>query len=206
MSKYEFTNEMGEISGFGGDYEQACRKMVIAGVEYLEKNKNIDFSFKEYENIYGILAETSEDTDKIIKAMIAANDDFGATGGMVQATLNHVKFIYEKGWNKYVETMIKDKQEDEKVEEPVCEEVDNSPQTFEEDLRKLINSHSVENRSGTPDFILATYILDCLDAFGRAAKRRDQWFGNTPIPDTCCAEEQKPETHNEYLNHPDFQR
>lgn len=177
MSKYEFTNEMGEISGFGGDYEQACRKMVLAGIEYLEKNKSIDFSFKEYENIYGILAETSEDTDKVIKAMIAANDGFGATGGMVQATLNHVKFIYEKGWNKYVETMIKDKAEDDCKEGCGCEEVPSPPSTFEDDLIKLINSHSVENKSGTPDFILATYILGCLDAFGKAVKRRDQWFG-----------------------------
>jgi hypothetical protein len=48
--------------------------------------------------------------------------------------------------------------------------------TFEYELETLINRYSKENDSDTPDFILATYVLQCLDAFSNATKRRDQWY------------------------------
>ncbi len=49
--------------------------------------------------------------------------------------------------------------------------------TFEKDLEHLINRHSVENQSDTPDFILARYMQACLDAFNAASRRREQWYG-----------------------------
>jgi len=52
---------------------------------------------------------------------------------------------------------------------------------FQEDLRKLINVYSVESESGTPDFILAQYISDCLDTYARAVVSRDKWYGFRPI-------------------------
>ncbi len=47
------------------------------------------------------------------------------------------------------------------------------------DLTELLNKHSVENASDTPDFVLAIYLLACLEAFGRAVKRRDSWFADS---------------------------
>ena len=38
-------------------------------------------------------------------------------------------------------------------------------ETFQERLRRLINSMSMESHSNTPDFILAQYLLTCLAAF-----------------------------------------
>jgi len=46
---------------------------------------------------------------------------------------------------------------------------------FEMELRQLINKHSKENESDTPDYILAGYLLNCLDAFTRATQRRDDY-------------------------------
>jgi hypothetical protein len=34
---------------------------------------------------------------------------------------------------------------------------------FEKKLREIINVHSLENESDTPDFILAEYMLDCFE-------------------------------------------
>jgi hypothetical protein len=48
---------------------------------------------------------------------------------------------------------------------------------FERELRHLINRHSQENASGTPDFILADYLSSCLAAFNVAVQRRADWHG-----------------------------
>lgn len=49
--------------------------------------------------------------------------------------------------------------------------------TFQRDLESLINRHSIEGGSGTPDFILAAYMKSCLEAFDMATRRRDMFFG-----------------------------
>ena len=52
---------------------------------------------------------------------------------------------------------------------------------FQKELEQLINRHSVENQSGTPDFILAEYLCDCLNSFARAVGERDAWYGFRPL-------------------------
>lgn len=47
---------------------------------------------------------------------------------------------------------------------------------FRKELESLINRHSQENGSNTPDFILADFLTDCLDAFDKAVNRRWDWF------------------------------
>ena len=54
--------------------------------------------------------------------------------------------------------------------------------TFEEELRKLINYHSKENESNTPDFILAQYIMGCLSSYNTAIQQRETWYGRDPRP------------------------
>lgn len=51
--------------------------------------------------------------------------------------------------------------------------------TFAEELERMLNRHSQENESGTPDFILAEYMLSCLDAFNKAVQDRESWYGRT---------------------------
>ncbi len=50
-----------------------------------------------------------------------------------------------------------------------------SRMTFERELSALINKHSMENKSDTPDFILTDYLMGCLDNYELATKRRQDW-------------------------------
>lgn len=77
---------MGEISGFGGGYEAACRDMVYAGLALLK---------------------TTPDADEkaIEKAMLAACPD--CSGAMYGATTNAVLFIKAHGWEEYARRMTR---------------------------------------------------------------------------------------------------
>lgn len=50
---------------------------------------------------------------------------------------------------------------------------------FKKELADLINRHSLENCSNTPDFILAEYLADCLDQFNKASNAREKWYGKS---------------------------
>jgi hypothetical protein len=49
--------------------------------------------------------------------------------------------------------------------------------SIKEDLERIINCSSRENESNTPDFILATYLYECLLSFEQAIRIRDTWYG-----------------------------
>jgi hypothetical protein len=49
---------------------------------------------------------------------------------------------------------------------------------FLKELETLINRHCIENASDTPDFILASYLMDCLNNFAAASRARDRWHHN----------------------------
>ncbi len=53
---------------------------------------------------------------------------------------------------------------------------------FRKQLESLLNCANMENRSDTPDFILAQYMTDCLEAYDRAVNRREVWFGRKKAP------------------------
>ena len=46
-----------------------------------------------------------------------------------------------------------------------------------DELGGLLNRHSLENNSNTPDMILAEYMLGCLAAFETAIQQRETWYG-----------------------------
>ncbi len=51
-----------------------------------------------------------------------------------------------------------------------------------DEIRETLNRHSRENASNTPDFILATYLIECLVAFEHATMQRDDWYGDRKEP------------------------
>jgi hypothetical protein len=53
---------------------------------------------------------------------------------------------------------------------------------FQTDLQALINRHSCENASDTPDFILAKYLNACLIAWDEAVVSREKWYGRSEPP------------------------
>jgi len=49
--------------------------------------------------------------------------------------------------------------------------------SLREDLADVLNKHSAENGSDTPDFILGLYLTKCLNAFDEAVDEREKWYG-----------------------------
>lgn len=49
-------------------------------------------------------------------------------------------------------------------------------QAMVRDIATVINKHSRENGSNTPDFILAEMMMTCLEAFEAASLRREKWY------------------------------
>ena len=54
-------------------------------------------------------------------------------------------------------------------------------QTFESQLRALLNTWSKENSSNTPDFVLCQFMARSLEAFDGAVNARDRWYGFKPF-------------------------
>ena len=55
--------------------------------------------------------------------------------------------------------------------------------TFEQELEKLINKHSIENESDTPDFILAAFLTGVLQIWNAAVMRREDWYADAEAHD-----------------------
>ena len=49
--------------------------------------------------------------------------------------------------------------------------------TLRQELEQVLNKHSAENGSDTPDFILAELLVACLIAFDQAVNAREKWYG-----------------------------
>lgn len=54
---------------------------------------------------------------------------------------------------------------------PDAEPTEQAP-TFQQELTRLINKHSREQFSGTPDWIIAEYLMRCLRNFDTTVKMR----------------------------------
>lgn len=57
---------------------------------------------------------------------------------------------------------------------------------FRKELESLINKHSKENGSNTPDFILAEYLTNSLTVFEKATEQRESWYGVRHHPGEGC--------------------
>lgn len=91
---YEWTADMGQISGFGSGYEAACRKMVVAGMEWLNANPGLTIDeLKSGGTRHG----------EFENAVMAPCPD--CSGAMLGAAKNHAAFIWTKGWGAYCESM-----------------------------------------------------------------------------------------------------
>lgn len=50
---------------------------------------------------------------------------------------------------------------------------------FRKKLEHLLNAECKDNKSNTPDFILADYLISCLDAFDQGINAREIWYGRS---------------------------
>ena len=59
-----------------------------------------------------------------------------------------------------------------------------SKRLFFLEISTAINRNCAENGSNTPDYILAEFLKNCLNAFDKAVRARERWYGrsNKPFP------------------------
>jgi hypothetical protein len=54
--------------------------------------------------------------------------------------------------------------------------------TLQRELEELMSKYCAENASNTPDFILAEYLIGCLNAYNQAVVKRAEWYGRIDVP------------------------
>ena len=101
-TKYQFTDDMNEISGFGGGYEEACRAMLMAALEWLDANPEADPQFHGYKNIYGVISEDNNDATTLSQVIMDASEG-DCTRAMHQAVVSAALWIRAHGWDAYVQ-------------------------------------------------------------------------------------------------------
>ena len=56
------------------------------------------------------------------------------------------------------------------------------PENLLVEISRLLNRHSRENVSNTPDFLLANYLHGCLEVFEKTVNDREFWYGRKTDP------------------------
>ena len=46
---------------------------------------------------------------------------------------------------------------------------------FKKELENLINIHSIDNEFNTPDYILADYLVNCLENYRKITEQMENW-------------------------------
>ena len=57
---------------------------------------------------------------------------------------------------------------------------------FRKEIEAIINRHSKENGSNTPDFILAQFLEECLMLFDKTVRQREIWHGRDAHLSDCA--------------------
>lgn len=105
MMKYENIKGIGDISGFGGGYEQNCQTMLQAGYIWLIEHPKANLKGRTFQNVYGIFEPRGKDAKELEKAILASVDD--CTGAMHQAVMTHLFYIHFNGLQKWKDEMKK---------------------------------------------------------------------------------------------------
>ena len=103
--EYRHTEDMGEISGFGGGYEDGCQDMLEAGCGWLDGHKGADLRASTYKNVYGILNPENDETKALEDAVVSAAPD--CTAAMQQAVMSRLFYIAAMGWKSYCSELRK---------------------------------------------------------------------------------------------------
>jgi hypothetical protein len=75
-------------------------------------------------------------------------------------------------------------------------------ETFRKELTELINKHSIDTATNTPDYILADYMIKCLGAFDHAVnyKKSEETLGEPASANTDNAVTQESITTTEPMH------
>ncbi len=106
IAKYKFVEGMGEISGFGGDYEKACRVMLDSGLQWFDEHPDADPKFQGNDAVYGLIIEDNDDAKALSDAVTKHID--GCSGAMHHAVVGACLWIRKNSWDAYVAQMTKE--------------------------------------------------------------------------------------------------
>lgn len=118
MEPKVWTEDMGEISGFGGSYEAGCRAMVLAGIKGIDENPNADPQFTGFKGVFGLVMDDNADAKALDEAILNAEVTYPdmnggksfkvrkeCTGAVHHAAINHVLAYKRMGWNEYCKVL-----------------------------------------------------------------------------------------------------
>lgn len=108
-NKYAWREGMGEISGFGGTYEEACRRMFFAGLEWLDANPDAEPRFKGFKGVFGLIDEDNEAAKQLSESILAEVP--GCSGAMHHVAIKHCLIVRANGWEEYCKQMSSQKEE-----------------------------------------------------------------------------------------------
>lgn len=98
---FEWTEDMRDISGFGGGYERACRQMISQGCAWWAAHPDADPKFHRFKDVMGLCFEDNDDARSLTEA-INENIEGGPSGAMHQAAVSHVfTWRREGSWTAY---------------------------------------------------------------------------------------------------------
>mgnify|MGYP006921331345 CR=1 FL=1 len=103
--KYRFGADMKEISGFGGGYELCCRRMLLAGLEWLDAHPGADPKYHGFRDVFGVALEDNQDARDLSACVVAAAGEYSPSGAQHQAVVSALMWIRQNSWEEYVARM-----------------------------------------------------------------------------------------------------
>ena len=104
-TEYKHTKDMGQISGFGGNYEDVCQQMLHNGVLFLGRRSAADVKVLESPQIFGVVQLEGDDAQALEDAVMDGIED--ATGAMHHSVMSRLAWINKNGWDAYCDELRK---------------------------------------------------------------------------------------------------
>jgi hypothetical protein len=114
MNKYQYTDKCAEISGLGGGYEDLCRKMVIAGKEWMDEHPGADVKIVTFKGVTGVALTQTDSARELMDTMNDAVEGY-CPALMIQVCGRHALYAKKHGWDAYIRRM--EQLEEERVKE-----------------------------------------------------------------------------------------
>lgn len=89
-----------DISGFGGNYEAGCQKMLLNGLRFLNEHPNFNFNvYSSSPQVFGLCIGKGESAEAMDKAVC---DGVEPSGAMHHAVISHLAFIHKHGYEGWI--------------------------------------------------------------------------------------------------------
>lgn len=98
-----------DISGMSGSYEWGCQIMLREGIKFLKEHPDFHFDYQQYRGIYGVATTNTPWGKMLDKAITDVVKEYGSTGAMHQAVINHLMDIHKEGYEGWLNRFPKER-------------------------------------------------------------------------------------------------